>query len=260
MMTSDAFYIATGDGSFTATRHTAGPWTSDAQHFGPPSALLARALEQVPAEQPMRIARMTVEILRPAPIADLTVRAQLSRPGRSVELLTAELTAHGRVVATASAWRIARTDTSSVAAGEADPLPSWEGVASRGRPDGWGPGYLDVMETRPLAGGLHEPGPSSAWMRQDIPLVAGEEPTGLQRLLTAADSGSGLSSRLNPSEWWFINTELTVHLHRDPAGEWIGMDANTTLGPDGGGTGTTVLHDRDGQVGIGTQALMVRKR
>lgn len=259
-MTSDAFYVPTGDGSFTATRHTTGPWTSDAQHFGPPSALLARALEQVPAEQPMRIARVTVEILRPAPVAELAVRAQLTRPGRSVELLTAELTARSRVVATASAWRIARADTSSVAAGESDPLPSWEGVASRGRPEGWGPGYLDVMEIRPLVGGLHEPGPSTAWMRQGVPLVVGEEPTGLQRLLAAADSGSGLSSLLNPSEWWFINTELTVHLHRDPVGEWIGMDAKATLGHDGSGTAATVLHDRDGQVGIGAQALMVRQR
>jgi hypothetical protein len=256
----DAFYVARGDGTFASTGHTAGPWTPDAQHLGPPSALLARAIEQVPADRPTQIARVTVEILGPVPLADLTVRARLTRPGRSVELLAAELATGDRVVATASAWRIARADSGPVAAGQADRLPTWDGVAATGRPQGWSPGYIDAMEFRPLVGGLHVPGPSCAWMRQRIPLVAGEEPTGLQRLLTVADSGNGLSNRLNPSQWWFINTDLTVHIQREPAGDWIGLDANTVVGPDGVGTATSVLHDQDGQVAVGAQALMVRPR
>jgi hypothetical protein len=115
----DAFYVARGDGTFASTGHTAGPWTPDAQHLGPPSALLARAIEQVPADRPTQIARVTVEILGPVPLADLTVRARLTRPGRSVELLAAELATGDRVVATASAWRIARADSGPVAAGVA---------------------------------------------------------------------------------------------------------------------------------------------
>lgn len=254
-----AFYVLEGE-TFTSTRHTAGPWNADSQHLGPPSALLARALERIPAYRPTQIARVTVEILGPVPVAELRVTARLVRPGRSVEMLAAELTAGERVVAIASAWRIARSDSTSVAAGAADPLPSGEGIEPTGRPDGWSPGYIDAMEWRPLVGGLHLPGPSTAWVRQRIPLVAGEDPTGLQRLLTVADSGNGLSNRLNPSKWWFINTDLTVHIQREPAGEWIGLDANTVIGPDGIGTASTVLHDEHGQVAIGAQALMVRPR
>lgn len=256
----DAFYVERGDGVFGSTRHTPGPWTSDAQHLGPPSALLARAFERLPADRPSLIARVTVEILGPVPIADLTVQAKIARPGRSVELLTAELATGGRVVATASAWRIGRSDSAPVTAGQAAPLPGWDGVTPAGRPAGWGAGYLDAMEWRPLVGGLDVPGPSTAWVRQRVPLVAGEEPTGLQRLLTVADSGNGLSNRLDPTRWWFINTDLAVHVQRDPVGEWIGLDANTVIGPDGIGTATSVLHDRDGQVAVGAQALMVRPR
>lgn len=256
----DAFYVGLGDDRFAATPHTAGPWTTEAQHLGPPSALLVRALEGVPAERPMQIARVTIEILGPVPVAELAVHASMIRPGRSVELLSAELVAGDRTVASAAAWRIATSDSTSVRAGEADPLDTWEGVPTAGAPEGWSPGYIEAMEWRPLVGGLHIPGPSVAWVRQRMPLVAGEEPTGLQRLFTVADSGNGLSNRLNPSQWWFINTDLTVHIQRAPVGDWIGLDANTAIGPTGIGTASSVLHDQHGQVAVGAQALMVRPR
>lgn len=257
---SEAFYLPGADGVLASTQRTAGPWTTGAQHLGPPSALLVRALEAVAADRPAQLARVTIEILGPVPVAELSVRAWLVRPGRSVELLAGELSAGAQVVATASAWRIAQADSTDVLAGQRAPLPTMEGITPTGRPEGWSPGYIDAMEWRPIVGGLHVPGPATAWVRQRIPLVAGEQPSGLQRLFTVADSGNGLSNRLNPSQWWFINTELTVHVQRIPVGEWIGLDANTVIGPDGVGTANTVLYDGEGQVGLGAQALMVRPR
>jgi hypothetical protein len=61
-------------------------------------------------------------------------------------------------------------------------------------------------------------------------------------------------------EWLFINTELSVHCWRVPAGEWIGLDANTTIGPNGLGVAASVLHDESGAVARGAQALLVRPR
>ena len=78
---ADAFYLPLGGGRFSPTEHTAGPWTPDAQHFGPPSALLVRALEEIDGGPPRQLARLTVEILGPAPLTELTVRARLERPG-----------------------------------------------------------------------------------------------------------------------------------------------------------------------------------
>lgn len=251
-----AFFLDLGDGRYAATEHTTGPWTTTTQHLGPPSALLARAMELLPADAAMRIGRITVEILGPVPVAEVEVRASVERPGRSVELLAAELLVDGRAAVRARAWRFRTSKTDQVEvypplAPPADGEPMY-------RPEGWGPGYLDIMEWRALVGHLGKPGPATVWARQTVPLVEGEEPTGLQRLLTVADSGNGVSNRLDPREWLFINAELTVHVHREPAGEWIGLDATTAVGPDGIGTAFSVLHDEQGPVGRGAQALLIR--
>jgi hypothetical protein len=257
---ADAFYLPLGNGRFSPTGHTVGPWAPDAQHFGPPSALLVRALEEVEGGHALQLARVTVEILGPAPLTELSVRAELVRPGRSVELLSAELAAGDRVVARASAWRMATADTTAVAAGTAKTLPSPEGVPEAAWPDGWRGGYLDAMEWRAVAGDPSRPGPATVWARQRVTLVDGEKPSPLQRLFTVADSGNGVSNFLDPREWWFINTDLTVHLHREPVGEWIGLDAMTTVGPHGVGTATSELHDLTGRLATGAQALLVRPR
>ncbi|OLF18095.1 thioesterase family protein [Actinophytocola xanthii] len=255
---SDAFYHPLGDGRFAATRHTAGPWSAHTQHLGPPSALMVRATEALPAAAPMQVARVTVEILGPVPVAELEVSAGVERPGRSVELLGAELHADGRVVARCRAWRHVRGDTAAVAVADDRHLPPPAEGRQTHRPEGWGAGYLDAMEWRALAGDLATPGPATVWVRQGVDLVAGERPSGLQRLLVVADSGNGVSSRMDPREWLFINSELTVHLHREPTGDWLALDATTAIGPTGTGTAHTVLHDEQGPVGRGAQALLVR--
>src|SRR3954470_17172107 len=119
---SDAFYEPLGDNRFRSTKHSAGPWSPNTQHLGPPSALLVRALEALPTQAPMLLAPLTVEILGPVPVAELAVTAGVKRPGRSVELIGAELTADGRPVARARAWRHVRSDTSAVAVGVDEPL------------------------------------------------------------------------------------------------------------------------------------------
>ncbi|RZQ63684.1 thioesterase family protein [Amycolatopsis suaedae] len=260
---TEAFYLPEGpegEGRYRATEHTAGPWSPDAQHFGPPSALLVRALEGIEADRECQLARVTVEILGPAPIAEFTVRARIERPGRSVELLSAELASGDRPVARAAAWRIATSDSTEVATAKGDVLPSPDSLGPASWPDTWLGGYLNAMDWRVVTGGLDHLGATAVWARQRIPLVAGEQPSPLQRLFTVADSGNGASNFLDPREWWFINSELTVHILRPPAGEWIGLDAQTLIGPHGIGTASSVLHDVSGQVAGGAQALMVRRR
>jgi hypothetical protein len=221
---------------------------------------LVRALEEVESGHDCRLARVTIEILGPVPLTELSVRARLERPGRSVELLSAELLDSTRVVARASAWRLTTSDTAAIAANGAEPLPSPVGVPESGWPDGWGGGYLHAMEWRAVAGDPALPGPAAVWARQRVALVDRENTSPLQRLLVVADSANGVSNFLDPREWWFINTELTVHIQREPEGEWIGLDATTIVGPHGVGTATSRLHDRTGQLATGAQALLVRPR
>lgn len=256
----EAFYLPAGDDRFVSTKYTVGPWSPDSQHLGPPSALLARALQRCAPREDLSLARITVEILGPVPVAELQVRASVLRPGRAVEMLGAELLANGRPVARASAWRIARTDTTGIAVATEEPLPPAEDGTQVYAPSDWIDGYLSAMDWVAVRGSWTEPGPATAWARQRVALVDGEEPDGLQRLMAVADSGNGLSNRLDIRRWMFINTELTVHLLREPEGEWIGMDAQTAIGPNGIGIASTVLHDRIGQVGRGAQELLIRPR
>lgn len=264
------FYLPRGgDGAaehFEATFSTTGPWFADAQHVGPPSALLVRALERLddgrgPDAPGLVTARVTVEVLGPVPAGPVEVTAEIERPGRSIQMAGATMTAGGRPVLRARAWRLARGDTSAVTTGLATGMPGPDAATVRDdRPDGWLPGYLDAMEWGWVSGWLAEAGPGQAWVRQRVPLVEGEEPSPLQRLMAVADSANGISAPLDVRSWLFLNTELTVHLHRDPVGERFGLDACTVVGPSGLGTVSAAVHDRDGHVGRISQALTVRPR
>jgi hypothetical protein len=90
--------------------------------------------------------------------------------------------------------------------------------------------------------------------------VAGEEPSPLQRVLAAADSGNGASAALDWTKWLFINVDLTVHLHRMPAGEWVCLDAITIAEPEGIGIADTAIYDEQGPIGRTVQTLLVAKR
>lgn len=256
-----SFFEPVAPDVWRATKHTTGPWDDRFQHGGPPSALLGREIERCRPRPEMLIARVTVEILGPLPVGELAVRSRVRRPGRNVELVQAVAAAGGRDCLRATAWRITRVgDVGVPDRRPAPPLlasapqtsgPVWEGAID---------GYLSAVQWRFARGGFMEPGPATAWTRLEHPIVADEEPSGLQRVLAVADSGNGLSGELDLARFHFINPELTVHLHREPVGEWICVDAQTAISAGGAGLATTVLSDQDGPVGVGAQSLLVAPR
>ncbi|HEY3262034.1 MAG TPA: thioesterase family protein [Pseudonocardiaceae bacterium] len=258
---TDAYYLPVGDDRFVATGHTVGPWADGVQHMGPPSALLARAMLRCSPREDTALAKLTVDILGPVPRAEVRVTATVLRPGRTIELIGAELSAGSIVAARATGWRLIRTDTGELAGGTPEPLPPPEAGGPRPLPASWMVGgYLSSIDWRWLHGSWDEPGAGAAWARPRFELVAGEPTDGLCRLLTVADSASGMSARLDPARWLFPNTDLTVHLHRMPRGDWVGVEANTVIGPTGAAVATATLHDRDGAVGSSAQILTVRAR
>jgi Thioesterase-like superfamily len=260
----DAFYERDGD-LFGATELTRGPWDPGAQHAGPPAALLGHAIETLPDTAEFQVGRITFEILRPVPIAPVQVRARVVRPGRRVQMVEAELSdAEGQVLMQARGWRI-RTSKLELP-GEAQvasqpPPPPEEGSAADFFPTGQEHGYHSAMEVRFVAGSFMEAGPATAWLRMRQPLVAGEEPTPLQRVLIAADVGNGISAALDIRRYLFINVDLTVQLERMPKGEWVGVDAVTLPRSRGIGTAESTLFDVDnGRIGRGLQTLLISER
>lgn len=261
---AESFYEPLGEDRFRATGHTVGPWEEGSQHGGPPAALLTRAIEMTSPSWPATTARIAFDILRPVPVAEVTVRSRLLRPGRSVELVEAELAVDGRTTMQARGWRIRRADLElpgrqDHVGEEFDEVPNFPSEQSPPRP-GWAGGYLDAIEWRYLGSVTREMGPATVWARMKFPLLPDEEPSGLQRVVTIADSGNGVSSVLPLEDWLFINTELTVHLTAPPRGEWICLQARSHLDPDGFGLATSKLFDRERLVARGSQALYVSRR
>jgi len=259
----DAFYEPDGD-LFRATALTRGPWDPGAQHAGPAAALLGYAIEQLPDAAEFQVGRLTFEILRPVPIAPVQLQTRVARPGRRVQMVEAELSdIDGEVLILARGWRIrtARIELPGEAlVASQPPAPPEDGEAASFFPTGQEHGYHSAMEVRFVAGGFLEPGPATAWLRMRQPLVAGEEPTPLQRLLVAADVGNGISAALDFRRFLFINVDLTVHLERMPKGEWIGVDATTLPRPKGVGTAESTLFDGEGRVGRALQTLLISER
>ncbi len=248
-----AYYEPLGDGRFRSTPATVGPWSADDQHGGPPSALLAGALESASPRADMVLARLTCELLGPVKVDDLVLSVRVSRPGRRVERLEGTLVQGGRVVVAASAWRIAATELETPRSAAPEPVPEVRDLDDR-------PGYLGSVEWAPLQGSFDAPGPCRVWTRLRGQVVDGEEPTPLQRVVAIADSGNGVSSVFPFDRTWFINPELTVHLTREAVGEWVLLDAVTAVSRGGCGLATSVLSDVHGPLGRGAQSLLVAAR
>ncbi len=250
-------------GRYRSTGHTNGPWEAGLQHAGPPTALLVRAVERLAAgpHRPL-VARFGAEILAPVPVSDLVVSARVERPGRRVAWCVATLAAAADPAAALvrlHAWVLRRTDDPvRVPQTPTDPPPP-DGALME-RPDGWRPGYLDAVAWRFVDGEFGRPGPATVWTSLRVGLVDDEAPSGVQRVAAVADSGSGISSVADPRHLLFVNTDLTVHLVREPEGGDVWMRAQTTLDPHGIGMARTTLGDSRSALGAAAQTLFVQPR
>ena len=265
----ESFYEREGD-VYVATELTRGPWDPGAQHAGPPAALIAREIERLGGGRmaggegpPAQVGRITYEILRSVPIGRLRLEAEVVRPGRRVELDQALLADDmGEPLVRARGWRLRADDVECEATGQsAQPPPGPDRAKPGSFPDiGFDAGYHSAMEYRFVRGDFTELGPATVWMRMGVPLLPAEDPTPLQRVLVAADSGNGVSVTLDWSSYLFINVDLSVHLHRMPVGEWVCLDAETFPEPSGVGMADSRLFDETGQIGRAVQTLLVAER
>ena len=240
-----------------------GPWSPDAQHGGPVSALLAGAVESAVdprfADVPVQTVRVTVELLRPVPLTPLTLTSAVVRPGRNVQLVEATMHSGDEEVARARGLRIRRTsmDLPVERAEPAAPVPSTDApvstVARR-------TAFAEAVDLRFVKGSWEETGPVIMWTRLLVPVVEGIEPSPLQRVTAAADFGNGVSRVLEFDHHMFINPDLTVALARVPEGEWVGLDVVSRPSAEGFGQAESAVFDLLGPVGRSVQSLLVSER
>jgi acyl-CoA thioesterase len=239
-----------------------GPWNPNHLHGGPICGALARAIEACESPVPMRVARMTVEMTRAVPMAPCTVHAEVTRAGRRIQQIDARIEVEGRPLARASALRV------RIGQGDArldvpfdDPVPE----RAPGPPRDpemmrlFSPGFIRSLEflrtrlaTRAEAG--------ITWARLRVPLVEGEAVTAFVRLATLSDFASGTGNPLDFTRFTSINPDLSLHVLREPRGEWIGLRARSGVAADGIGQSHAALFDAEGAVARALVSLLVERR
>ena len=268
---SDSYYELVDGGSdntalgekFKATDMVRSTWSAAIQHGAPPSALLVRALERCEARDDTRLSRVMIDLLGAIPAeGDLWVCSRVERSGKQIELVSAEMLAPGkdgepRPVARASGWRLKTIDTAEMVHTSAPPLRPLSEAHSRGLSERWDRNYVHSLDWRWLTH-RKDSGPGESWLMPIVDLVKGEAMTPLERLFAVADCANGIGTKLEIGKWTFMNTDLVVHVHRIPEGEWIGIRAETNYGPDGIGTTIGTLFDESGAVGAIQESVLVR--
>jgi hypothetical protein len=257
----EAYYLPRGNGRYEPTTATESPWDRTAQHGGPPAALLAHVIDQAVAG-PLRIGRISVDILGPIPLREAVVDVSVIKPGRRVNLTEARMIVDGRVAVTARAWHIATGERPPTTAEEQrvpprlPPRPAtqpfYPGL------DDWG--YGRSIEWRFTRGGFDSLGAADVWTRVRLPLVDGMALTGQDRVLITADSANGLSLSLPLKQWFSIPPTMTATLLRPPTGEWVHLACRTYVSDDGIGLTHADLFDPSGLIGEVAQPLLVQKR
>ena len=260
-MSDDSYFVRLSGGRFQPTRHTGGGWSPEEQHVSPMAGLLTHAIDRHVADRgadELVTARITFDILGTIAIEAFDVRVETVRAGRTIELLEAIAEARGRPVVRARAWRLIRTDTTEVAGGHPNRLPAPDDLAAWPLSLLWPGGYIASLDYRPVEPAA--PGRATAWVRTPLDLVAGEAASELARFIALVDTANGIAVRVPPGTWFYPNVDLSIHLYRQPGGEWVGLDTEVVFGPTGQGLTSTVLHDQDGPVGRAEQTLTIRPR
>jgi len=239
-----------------------GPWNPKHLHGGPVCGVLARAIEACESPVPMRVARMTVEMTRAVPMEPFLVHAEVTRAGRRIQQIDARIEAEGTILARATALRMRIADRDADAA-----IPAPEPVPDRSEPPPgvphtrmpFLPGFIraiDFLRSRvPVQGEI-----GVIWSRLRVPLVVGEPATPFVRLATLCDFASGAGNALDFARYTAINPDLSLHVLREPRGEWIGIAARSAIEPDGVGQSHATLFDDEGPIARALVSLLIERR
>jgi hypothetical protein len=239
-----------------------GPWSPHAQHGGAPSALLAGQLERFELGSATFPARFTLELMRPVPLKPLRIERRTIRPGKKVQLVQGSLFADDVEVVRATLLRLRELPVEF----ETEPVPGTDRIlpppkAPQKLGGDWtlDTGFWNTVEVSRADGSWDRPGPASMWLRLTVPIVAGEETTPFQRVAAASDFGNGVAAAFDRGRYSCINPDLTITLHRLPAGEWVGLDSSTFPERTGFGVAESVLHDEQGRIGRAVQTVLIEE-
>jgi len=247
------------------TDHARGPWRRDTLHGGAVAALLAGAID-VPGRTPVRV---TVDLLAAVPAKPLTLHVTEPAGGRRVARQSITLLDGDTPVASAQCVAVRRS-TLDLPDGVADRTSPFDGIPAPdlARPRqyvrdaiGWDCFDGTAIAVRNLRSDALGDRTYGMWISLLVPVVAGEPTPPIAQVAAAADYGSTATGNLlSFDRWSFMNTELSLHLSREPVGPWVGVVSSGMIQPVGCGLAMAALYDRSGPLGRSAQALVVEER
>ncbi|MCB1414753.1 MAG: thioesterase family protein [Xanthobacteraceae bacterium] len=246
----------------TPSPYAAGPWDPTMQHGSAPSSLVAWAAEAIPTPAPMRVARLTIDLMRPVPLTPLSIETEVLREGRKIQLSEVRLRAGDTLVVQGTVLKI-RCEPELAPPAEACAAPIAVPGPDQSEPNDQtsaSSAFVSGMSIRAARGRFAKAGQNAIWYRVNRPLVEGAAVSPVMRAVAASDFCNATGVVLDFRKWTFINADLTISLARQPVGEWILLDAETWVGPDGAGLATARLGDSAGYFGRAIQSLVVARR
>lgn len=219
-------------------------------HGGVVGGLLAAEMEKTSIENGGGTGlQMSLSLLRPTPMVPVLVSVRVLRQGRRSLQLSAELIADGKICAVASAQFLTPEILPFLDEQPVDRVPVAGESFDVGRTMDQ-PWFADACEMRREEGGR-------VWLRHLNPVVECMGPLG--RVLSLADWATGLSRPdwADAENVIFPNPEITIHLHRPPAGGWIGVESKPFWNATGLGITASDLYDEAGFIGRATQPVVL---
>lgn len=257
MTSPDALYERDDD-AFVGTEATRGRWHDNGQAGGAVLALLGHVLEDVATLTPMSLSRLTVDIVRPVPVGErLHVGAEVLREGKKIQLVDLTVAAGDTITTRARALRIRDLDVSSLpgmprSTSDENPstsIPPPQGLSGVEEHPG-AAAFLqlgaELRRTTEPIDGIH-----AVWCRLRVPVVAGEavRPTSLAAL--PLDLVNLIGVDLDPTRATSINPDVTGHMTRGPAGEWVALTGGTHYAhTTGHGVSIATMSDEAGAFGV----------
>jgi hypothetical protein len=256
-MTNQPFFTRDGD-AFIPTKAASGPWDPSSLHGRVIIGLLAFEIERRHGADDFVPARLTVDMFRLPNFSPIEVKTKLVRDGLRIKVVEADFFSGGVDMARASCQLLRRTENPQ---GEVWSPPNWDvpSPSDIAVPDDPRLGMHGKWATRPIMGAMGTVGPRRLWMSEVRDLVEGAPLTPFVRVAVAADFASPFANA-GDRGLGYINSDVTLYLHRLPVKEWIGFEVMNHQATDGIAIGECVLYDQQGAIGTSTVAALAQRK
>jgi hypothetical protein len=245
-MEQTPFFTRDGD-RFVPTDMSKGPWGPGSLHGRVVIGLLGAEIERRHGAAGMIPARLTVDMFRLPDLSPLEVRTRLVRDGYRIRMVQADLYSGDTHVAMATAQILRRSEAPP---GRTWSPPTWDVPNPNAIPP---PADLrgsmnGMWAIRPIAGQMGSHGPRRIWMKEIRDLADGYPFTPFGRVAMAADYASPFANA-GDKGLRYINSDLTLYLHRLPVSEWVGFEVINHQATDGVAVGECFVYDEQGPIG-----------